>query len=60
MITDLLQQLKLLSIKNPKVLSLAEVAMAAPDPSEDESLQEDLEAIRQALPELMIRTRGVY
>jgi hypothetical protein len=52
MITDLLQQLKLLSIKNPKVLSLAEVAMAAPLVEEEESLTQDLLDVKQLLTPL--------
>ena len=57
MITDLLKQLQLVTAKNPKVPSLPEVAMAAPETSschhllipEEESLREDLLDLKQLL-----------
>ena len=52
MITDLLKQLQILSAKNPRVPTLAEVAMAAPDAREEESLKEDLQDLKQLLTPL--------
>ena len=52
MITDLLKQLQFLSAKNPRVPTLAEVAMAAPDVRDEESLKEDLRDLKQLLTPL--------
>jgi len=52
MITDLLKQLQLLTAKNPRVPSLKEAAMAAPDVREEESLKEDLLDVKQLLTPL--------
>ena len=49
MITDLLKQLQLVTAKNPKVPSLPEVAMAAPETRDEESLREDLLDLKQLL-----------
>ena len=49
MITDLLKQLQLVTAKNPKVPSLPEVAMAAPEIRDEESLREDLLDLKQLL-----------